>query len=448
MASLLVLLTGAVKQDPTPSVDRTVIAWVSGWDLPGLSGFFKGINAVTANWPAAALGLLAVALLWLAGKSREARGLAIIGGVVGVIAFAGDYSLGAFVGRPRPLLEAPESSFPSGHVFGTTAFFGFVGFLAVHWRLRRRYLIPVLAVSAAMILSAAPARMHTQVHWPSDIAAGYLLGTLWLLAVIPAFLYVRRAGWLLAKERPKDGSARRVELSFASQVVLDPEKKTATKVYKPPVLFRLLYWLAFQARFPYQHSEAALQAAVYHRKIAGLLTRYRFGTDLVSPVIAVDKAGGKLALVTELVSGEKPENDEATKQFLEQVTETFAEAGLPIWQVNPRNPHAYTNLIRTPEGDLKIIDLESAVVTPVPPRGRWRSALRRGAFPVFDDIDFGRLRSHIQANRDPFQSRLGPRGMAELQEAVEQGEQAFRAWKDSEPRIWGRLIRLAYRLLG
>ena len=449
LAGLLALLTWAVKRDPTPSVDLTVITWVAGWDLPGLSAFFAVVNFMTTNWVAPALGLFVIAFIWLAGKGREARVLAIIGGIVSLGAFLGDYTLGIFVERSRPLLGASGYSFPSGHVFGTTAFFGFLGFLAIRYRLRRRYLIPFLGLAGVMILSAAPARMHTLVHWPSDIAAGYLLGMLWLVVVIPAFLYMQRARWLSSRAARVPGcESCRVERSFASTVLLDPRKGTATKIYAPPPLLRLLYWLAFQARFPYEHNAAAIQAAAYRRKIAGLLTRHRFGKDLVSPVISAGWDGEKLALVTELVPGEMPENDEATRAFLGQVAETFAEAGLPVWQVNPRNPHAHTNLIRTPEGELRIIDLESAVVTLMPPESHWRSSLRSGSFPTFDDIDFGRLRRYIEVNQRALRPRLGSGGLAELLDAVERGERAVRVWKESEPRIWGALSRVAYQLLG
>ena len=157
-------------------------------------------------------------------------------------------------------------------------------------------------------------------------------------------------------------------------------------------MVRLLYWLAFQARFPYESNPEALHAAVYRRKIASLLTVHMFGKELVAHVTSEGCNHGKCSFVTEFVPGEKVENDGPVREFLGQVSKTFAEAGLSVWQVNPRNPHAHTNLIRNPSGDLVIIDLESAVVTLMPSRGQWRSSLRQGNLPIFDDIDFGRLR--------------------------------------------------------
>ena len=452
LATLLALLSIAVKNNPVPSQDRTVLDWIAGWDLPGLTGFLEVVSFLTNNWPAMVLGLLGVGFLWFVGLTREAKSFFIIGGIVGLVAFLSDYTFGEIVGRARPLPEDTGVSFPSGHTFGTTALFGFWGFLAVYYGLRRKLLIPLLTLLAAFIVAVGFSRIHLGVHWPTDVVAGYLFGILWLLVLIPFFLYLRKATWLSSKRLGEDLVALaceecRIERSIASVVVLDPEQGTATKVYKPPPVVRLLYWLAFQARFPYTNNSTALEAAVYRRKIASLLTVHRFGKDLVAPATAVNCDHGDCSFVTEFVPGDKVENDEEAKRFLTQVAETFSEAGLSVWQVNPRNPHAHTNLIRTPEGDFKIIDLESAVVTLLPARGQWLSSLKSGKIPVFDDIDFPRFRDYLTTNNAPLEASLGTEGLAELKDAIDRGEQAIQAWKDAELRIWGHLVGGIYRLL-
>ena len=451
LMTLLVLLTLAIDDGATPSQDRTVLDWVTGRDAPMLDGIVKGISGLTSNFPAMGLGLAGIAFLWLVGLGRAALAFAIIGVVVGVVAFLGNYTLGEIVGRSRPLMQNSENSFPSGHVFGSTVFFGFWGFLAVYYRLKRKLLVPVLVVLFLLILAVGFARMHEEVHWPSDVAAGYLLGGVWLLLLIPFFVYFQRLSWLSSPEHASsllgECESCRIERSIASIVVLNPEEGTATKTYRPPGIVKLLYWLAFQARFPYEHNRAALDAATYRRKIASALTVHRFGKDLVAHVSTVDCGIVQCSFVTDFIAGDQVENDEATRRFLGEVAETFAEAGLSVWQVNPRNPHAHTNIIRTPEGDNVIIDLESAVVTPIPAPGQWRSALRRGKTPIFDDIDFERMNRYIAANETALEGSLGAEGLARFRHNVEHGEEAIRAWQESEPRIWGHLISGTYTLL-
>lgn len=450
--ALLTLLSVAIQANPNPSQDRTVLDWVAGWDLPGLSASFSTVSFLTDNWPAMALGIAGVAFLWLLGMTREAVGFALVGGIIGIAASMGDFLLGAIVDRSKPLAEASGYSFPSGHVFGSTVFFGFWAFLAVHYRLKKRLLVPLLGLLVAFVLSVGAARMYAQAHWPSDVAAGYLLGILWLLALIPFFLWFQRVTRSPSTKLGEDLAALscescRVARSIASVVLLDPQHGTATKVYQPPPLVRLLYWLSFQARFPYESNIVALWAAGYRREIASFLTRHRFGKDLVAHATAVTCMHGKCSFVTEFVPGDQAQNDGPARRFLTEVSQTFAEAGLSTWQVSPRNPHAHTNLIRTPDGDFKIIDLESAVVTLVPAPGQWRSSLRSGSVPIFDDIDFPRLRHYVAANSIALEASLGPEGLVRLRDVADRCEQAVRSWKETEPRIWGQVARKVYGFL-
>lgn len=177
------------------------------------------------------------------------------------------------------------------------------------------------------------------------------------------------------------------------------------------------------------------------------MTLHRFGKDLVSPVISVDREPGQFRFVTEFVPGELAKNDSEAQAFLKDVSESFAEAGLSVWQVNPRNPHAHTNLINTPGGDFKVIDLESAVISLLPARGQFRSSLKSGKLPIFDDIDFPRLRNFIGVNEASLKASLTSDGLAKLQHATDHAEESINAWKNAEPRIWGHIISAVYKLL-
>ena len=390
-------------------------------------------------------------LLWLLGMTRAALGFALVGAVVGGVAYGSDFTIGEIVGRSRPLDASSDSSYPSGHVFASTVLFGVVGFLAVYYGLKKQLLIPSLTILLALALAVGFSRMFLQAHWPSDVAAGYLLGAFWTQVLATAIVYARGVSWLSSPKQASEVAVLecescRIASSIASTVVLNPEEGTATKVYKPPGLVKLLYWVAFQAKFPYEHNRAALDAATYRRKIGSALTIHRFGKDLVAHVSAVNCMLGPCEFVTDLIPGAEAENDEATREFLGQLAETFAEAGLSVWQINPRNPHAHTTVVYNADGDPIIVDLESAVVTPIPAPGQWRSAMRRGNIPIFDDIDFERLRRYVTENEVALEASLGRAGLAEFKDDVDLAEQAIRTWQESEPRIWGLLIRGVYRL--
>ena len=235
--------------------------------------------------------------------------------------------------------------------------------------------------------------------------------------------------------------------SVASKVYLDSKAGTATKEYNPPWPVRVLYWLAFQAPFPYDSRRDALESAAAKRKIAGLLTKHRFGQDMVAPVHEVRNSGGKLQFVTELVSGSEPESNGEVEETLARLYDYFQDVGLPTWQIAPGNPHAYSNFIRNAKGELKLIDIELSIVSFSPPFSQLRSALRDGLYPVFDDVDFVRLRKYVTAHASELGTSLGPAGLTALNQAVDSAETFSHAWKRTERRIWGRIAQRVYRLL-
>jgi undecaprenyl-diphosphatase len=96
------------------------------------------------------------------------------------------------VARPRPtgdLVEVYRAvsgySFPSGHMVHYVAFYGILGYLA--WRRLggspppgtgvRLALELLLVVCCALIVLVGPSRVFLGAHWPSDVIAGYLLGS-------------------------------------------------------------------------------------------------------------------------------------------------------------------------------------------------------------------------------------------------------------------------------
>lgn len=94
--------------------------------------------------------------------------------------------------RARPTLVAggiaapPLHAFPSGHAVQLIAVYGFLAYLWV-----RRSPSPAergmaVALVAAVTLVVSYARLRMGTHWPSDIAAGVVLGTAWLVVCVLA----------------------------------------------------------------------------------------------------------------------------------------------------------------------------------------------------------------------------------------------------------------------
>ena len=234
------------------------------------------------------------------------------------------------------------------------------------------------------------------------------------------------------------------KVSFASTVIIDLQKQTATKVYTPSKAIRTLYWIAFQAEYPYSSNLAALIAAKYRRDVAGRLTLHRFHREVVAPIIDITPIGTWFGLRSQLVIGDEVARDDESQRFLTEVAAFFDATGLPVWQINPNSPTAYGNLIKTPQG-YKIIDLESGVPSPTPITGSWRRTVEAGFVPMFDDIDFYRLRDYIAHNQDSLIASFGQDWVSRLNSDVDSLELATRLWKSGERRLWGRCLSWLYR---
>ncbi|MDN5275638.1 MAG: phosphoesterase, PA-phosphatase-like protein [Candidatus Saccharibacteria bacterium] len=87
--------------------------------------------------------------------------------------------------RPRPnlwhqLVVEHSFSFPSGHAMASSALA--LSIIAICWN--TRYRIPALILSIMYILIIGISRLYLGVHYPTDIMAGWLVSTAWVLIVV------------------------------------------------------------------------------------------------------------------------------------------------------------------------------------------------------------------------------------------------------------------------
>jgi membrane-associated phospholipid phosphatase len=104
-----------------------------------------------------------------------------------------------FVQRPRPLPEqvrvvlAPlgGSSFPSGHVLTYVGTYGFAAYLC-YTTIRPPLLRwPLSLLPLGLVAAVGPSRIYQGHHWPTDVAASYLLGLSYLIGLMALYRRVR-----------------------------------------------------------------------------------------------------------------------------------------------------------------------------------------------------------------------------------------------------------------
>ena len=176
----LVLLTLAVTQGDTAALDRRLLAAFAALRSPVLDAFFLSVTWLGSNYvlaPAAILAILALA-------ARRQWAAARLLGLTYFGAFLMTLLLKMAVGRERPLLHAAlaefvgaDWSFPSGHTTHAAAFALGLWLLAARHRPRWRVSVGIVLGTVAGLVAIS--RLYLQVHWPSDVLAGLLVGVLW-----------------------------------------------------------------------------------------------------------------------------------------------------------------------------------------------------------------------------------------------------------------------------
>jgi membrane-associated phospholipid phosphatase len=157
--------------------EPAMMFWVHGHASPLLDAVARVCNVVggTEAWTAA------VSLAVLLHFARGERRVALVWLVVGLTTVLILEGLKPVFGRARPevfphLVVATNFSFPSGHSLASAAFCPLLAWEAARVWPARTALWYGLAIAAALMVGAS--RVYAGVHWPTDVAGGWTLGTL------------------------------------------------------------------------------------------------------------------------------------------------------------------------------------------------------------------------------------------------------------------------------
>jgi len=114
--------------------------------------------------------------------------------------------------RPRPLHDhglAHETSFsfPSGHASGSMLIYSLLGYLIVR-HTPRAWHIPVAIVTVAVIVFVGSSRVLLQVHYFTDVVAGYASAAAWSAMCIAGLETVRWRGEFRGEEPQKNAKKK------------------------------------------------------------------------------------------------------------------------------------------------------------------------------------------------------------------------------------------------
>ena len=188
-----VLLAAAYDNDPVAAIDRRVAQRLAD----GLPGFVESA-AMVASWLGGNTGLIILGTLLTAVLVRERSWIDL---VFLVVAFVGSQlavaQLKEVFERPRPTygsaVPLPESfSFPSGHAGGGVAAFGAAAVLLTERLASSRARTAVWVTAGVLAAASGLSRIALNVHYVSDVLAGWCFGLAWLAACLLGRDLVRR----------------------------------------------------------------------------------------------------------------------------------------------------------------------------------------------------------------------------------------------------------------
>ncbi|SFA52262.1 undecaprenyl-diphosphatase [Parageobacillus thermantarcticus] len=182
---LFLAIWAAVAAGATNAIDRRLLQlfdswdWIDGFTILGY-GYFIGIASI-----------LLVLFLWF--RKRDYYGMVLV-----LVAVGGGYGLNTFikelVGRERPPFAQGVHgfSFPSGHAMVGSIYLLLIAYFLSKEVKKASQRRMVLFVFGLLALLTGLSRLSLQVHYPSDVLAGFLLGIAYLSVCISVYQFICR----------------------------------------------------------------------------------------------------------------------------------------------------------------------------------------------------------------------------------------------------------------
>lgn len=180
-----------VVEGETSRFDEAALLWINA-NMPGwLDEPMRAVTTLGYYWVVIPLLAVAAYAFFRNGRRISAALLAVstTGGIVLTTV------LKAVLGRDRPDhfesgYAASSYSFPSGHATVAVGFYGTLALLLA-WRLSGRWRWAVAAAGALLVFFIGFSRLYLGVHYPTDVAAGYLSAPLSLSVAGGAYFLYR-----------------------------------------------------------------------------------------------------------------------------------------------------------------------------------------------------------------------------------------------------------------
>ncbi|WP_299666264.1 phosphatase PAP2 family protein [uncultured Polaribacter sp.] len=182
---LFVELTESLKTDLLAEFDTTISQYITSFRSPFLTEYFLFVTDVGDIWGYLIVFTLCALLFYVLFKRWK---YVVQITLILLLALSSNLLLKQIINRARPTLEhlvtVKTLSYPSGHAMTAMAFYGFLIYLIFTFRIRKILKFSIIALLIVLILSIGISRVYLGVHFPSDIAGGFIAGFIWVIFCI------------------------------------------------------------------------------------------------------------------------------------------------------------------------------------------------------------------------------------------------------------------------
>jgi membrane-associated phospholipid phosphatase len=187
----IVIISGKylIRIESIAQLDRQILEWFAACRMDALDRVFAFVTLAGSRFFLLPLILALSGVLMIRKHVREA--VFVAGSFVGASVF--NNMVKFFIARPRPdhftaVIEFPPGfSFPSSHSVQITVFVLAMLFVFKH-SLGARWFLFSTVFGSLLIVLVGLSRIYLQVHYPTDVIAGILLGLFWVSGLAIFFL--------------------------------------------------------------------------------------------------------------------------------------------------------------------------------------------------------------------------------------------------------------------
>ena len=181
-------LTESLQRNFLIQYDRKITDFIISFRSPKLNKILQFITNIGDIYGYLAVVFISSIAFYL--KFKNWRFVIQMIFVLGISALS-NLALKQVINRPRPnvehLVSVTTLSYPSGHAMSAISFYGFLIYLFYGFKMNKWIKSGIILFFTLLIFAIGISRIYLGVHFPSDIAGGFIAGLIWVAFCIIIF---------------------------------------------------------------------------------------------------------------------------------------------------------------------------------------------------------------------------------------------------------------------